>query len=439
MSKSAYIHTLGCQMNKLDSQLLMGALKAQGYTQVHDPSEADVILFNTCAVRQHAEDRAYSCVGALKTLKEAKPALVIAVVGCMAQKDQQAIFKRLPHVDVVCGTRELLRLPELIEEARNGHPGHILAVSTERAFRFRRDVSCRLNPLQAYVSVMRGCDNACSYCVVPYVRGGAVSRAPTKVLEEVQALADDGVVEVILLGQDVNAYGKDLLPRGQSLADLLEVVNEVEGIARIRFLTCHPVDMTEETLRAVARLSKVCESLHMPAQSGSDSILARMRRGYTCQEYLDKVARARELMPAVTMVSDFIVGFPGEAETDFAQTVRLMQEVRFRNAYIFKYSPRPHTEAAGWDDDVPLAVKKQRNNELLALQKRISIEDTQAWIGSEVEVLVEGHSKIDPQKLRGRTRGEQVVVFAGSSSLAGRLLRVKITRASALTLFAEVV
>ncbi len=436
--RKVYIETFGCQMNKLDSQLVLGALKEHGYARTNDLKQADVILYNTCSVRQHAEDRAYSRAGALGRLKSRNPDLIIGIIGCMAQKDKEAIFRRLPHVDIVCGTRELLRVPELIAELVGRCRQKLLAVAADAPFRFQRDAACRTSPYQAYVSVMRGCDNSCSYCIVPQVRGRAVSREPRDIVEEVKALADAGVVEVTLLGQNVNAYGIDLNGAGVNLASLFEELERVAGIRRIRFLTSHPASMSGEILQAVGGLSKVCECLHMPAQSGSSRVLAKMRRGYTKEQYLERVEKARELIPGVTIVTDFIVGFPGETEEDFRHTASLVEEVRFKNSYIFKYSPRPHTQAAGWEDDVPVVVKKRRNNELLALQHWVSLEDNRKLVGEEFEVLVEGRSKTDADRLCGRTRGEHIAIFAGGSSLAGKSVTVKVTSASSLSLFAEI-
>ncbi|MCK6466982.1 MAG: tRNA (N6-isopentenyl adenosine(37)-C2)-methylthiotransferase MiaB [Candidatus Brocadia sinica] len=433
--KTVFFETFGCQMNKLDAELSLGLLQEEGYRIVDKADEADVILFNTCSVRQHAEDKVYSHLGALKKLKKRHPEIIVGVLGCMAQKDGEAIFKRMPHVDLVCGTRMFSRLPELLLSIRN-HGSHVLAIDEDQIVNVKRAVAYRANMYQAFITVMRGCDNFCSYCIVPYVRGREISRTIADVKEEAQALVSNGCKEVTLLGQNINSYGKGL-SGNVTLGDLLSELNDLDGLERIRFVTSHPADMSRDLIRTMSRLGKVCEHLHMPAQSGSDQILQRMRRGYTAGYYCDLISYARELIPHIAVASDFIVGFPGETDEDFQETVQLMEDIRFQNCFIFKYSPRTGTQAAGLEDDVTDEVKRARNLKLLELQKGISLEENQKMIGKKVQVLVEGASKSDSNKLSGRTRQNHIVIFNGSADLVGRLIDVMVHEVTDLALYGK--
>lgn len=433
--KSVFFETFGCQMNKLDAELSLGLLQEEGYKIVDKIDEADVILFNTCSVRQHAEDKVYSHLGALKTLKKEHPEVIVGVLGCMAQKDGEGIFKRMPHVDLVCGTRMFSQLPELILKIRN-HGSHILAIDEDQIINIKRAVTYRPNINQSFVTIIRGCDTFCSYCIVPYVRGREISRTIGDIKEEVQALILNGCKEVTLLGQNINSYGKDL-PGSVTLGDLLSELNGLDGLDRIKFVTSHPADVTREFIRTISCLEKVCKHLHMPAQSGSDQMLRGMRRGYTSGYYRELIHFARELIPQLTVVSDFIVGFPGETEEDFQETVRLMEDIRFQNCFIFKYSPRTGTKASELKDDIPDEVKRSRNLMLLGLQKRISLEENRKMIGNQVQVLVEGTSKSDPNRVSGRTRQNHIVVFNSSLNLVGKLVDVVIHEVTDLTLYGE--
>ena len=433
--KTVFFETFGCQMNKLDAELSLGLLQEDGYKIVDKVDEADVILFNTCSVRQHAEDKVYSYLGALKTLKKRHPEVIVGVLGCMAQKDGESIFKRMPHVDLVCGTRMFSHLPELLLKIKN-HGSHVLAIDENQVVNVKRAVTYRPNIYQAYVTVMRGCDNYCSYCIVPYVRGREISRTIADIKAEVQALVSNGCKEITLLGQNINSYGKNL-SENITLGDLLTELNELEGLERIRYVTSHPKDMSKELIRTMSRLEKVCEHLHMPAQSGSDRVLKKMHRGYTCSDYRVLISYAREQIPSITVASDFIVGFPGETEEDFQETVKLMEEIRFQNCFIFKYSTRTGTKASELEDNVPDEIKRERNLKLLDIQKRISLEENNKMIGRKVQVLVEGASKSDANRLSGRTRQNYIVVFNGSQDLIGRLVDITINDVTDLTLFGE--
>ena len=432
---TVFVRAYGCQMNKLDAELILSALGQAGYEPTADERCADVILFCTCSVRRHAEERVFSNVGVLKHLKRRRPEAVIGILGCMAQRDPKEILRRAPHVDIVCGTRAFPRIAEFVESARRGE-GPIVAKDEDLVDMPARELSLRPSRSQAFVSVMRGCDNFCAYCIVPYVRGREVSRPMDDIDAEVRRLVDDGAREVTLLGQNVNSYGKSF-GRKAALADLLARLDAVDGLDRLRFVTSHPKDMARPILEAMGSLESVCESLHMPAQSGSDRVLRAMRRGYTGSQYRDLVAEARELVPGLTVASDFIVGFPGETDEDFEATAALLRDMRFLNCFVFKYSTRPGTKAAQLPDDVPLAEKKRRNSALLDIQEAVSFAGNRAMVGSDVEVLVEGPSKKDPGRLVGRTRGRRIVHFPGPATLEGRLVHVRVRDATPLSLSGE--
>ncbi len=429
------IVTFGCQMNRLDSQVLRGELARAGFALTDEPDRADAVLYNTCSVRRHAEDKVFSHLGALRRRAEADPRFVLGVIGCMAQRLGDEIVKRFPFVSLACGTGALLRVPGHLSRVREGDRP-VVDLDLGEPLRFERSCSMRQSGHGAYVSVMRGCDNFCAYCVVPYVRGREVSRPPADVLAEVERLAADGVREVTLLGQNVNSYGKGL-DEPADLADLLALVNGVDGLERIRFLTSHPKDMSDRILDAVAGCKGVCEHLHVPAQSGSDAVLARMNRGYTAADYREMVERARARITGAELASDFIVGFPGETDADFEQTLRLLREVRFQQSFMFKYSPREETRAARWPDDVPDDVKRERHRILLEAQQEVDAERRASMVGRTVEVLVDGVSRKDPGKLSGRTRGNDIVAFPAPPGLAGELCGVRIVGSTPLTLFGE--
>ncbi len=460
MAKQLYIETVGCQMNMLDSELVVASLRKAGYTLVETPAKADTILFNTCSVRQHAEDKIYSALGRLKHAKKHNPNKIIGVLGCMAQKDQRLIFERAPYVDLIVGPGQLHQIPELIEKIGAG-AGPQMEVSLDRKAGTRgeieqsfesydplRDPAMRPTPFQAFVRIMIGCDKFCTYCIVPSVRGPEQSRPAAHILAEARQLAEEGCREITLLGQTVDSYRNAADGRTWRLSDLLAALQEIEGLERIKFVTNYPKDMTDDLLSAVHELGKVSPYLHVPAQSGSNRILQRMKRGYTVEDYREMLARIRERVPEAAVTSDFIVGFSGDTEEDFDQTIDLVRESRFKNSFIFKYSERPGTKGASvYPDDVAQDVKKRRNNELLAIQNAISEEDNQPLIGRQVEVLVEGPSKNarrqadggDVLQLVGRTHCDRIVVFDGNARQIGRLLDVAIYDANSFTLFGSVV
>ncbi len=456
MSKRFHIETVGCQMNVLDSELVASSLLAAGYERAEHRRGADVILFNTCSVRQHAEDKIYSALGRLKHVKDRHPEKVIGVLGCMAQKDRQLILKRAPHVDLVVGPGQIGQLPLLLDQVAGRREPRV-EVSLDRGQGSRRNVQesfqpydpsrsarARDLPHQAMVRIMFGCDKFCTYCIVPSVRGPEQSRPVDEIEAEVRQLADQGCIEVTLLGQTVNSFRGTAGGRTLRLADLLERLQQVEGIRRIKFVTNYPRQMTDDLLQAVRDLEKVSPYLHIPAQSGSNTVLRRMKRGYTVEAYGEMLQRIRQTVPDAAVTSDFIVGFCGETEEDFRKTVDLVRQGRFKNSFIFKYSARPGTKAARlYADDVPDEVKRRRNNELLKIQNAVSRELNEPFVGRRVEVLVEGPSKAarkqqsgGPQvQLTGRTPCDRIVVFEGPGHLAGRILPVRIEEANSFTLF----
>ena len=434
MPGNVFIETFGCQMNTADSEQILGRLGQAGWSAVETPEAADLVVFNTCSVRDHAEAKIRSRLGVLREQKRNQPGLKIAIAGCMAQREQGELLKKWPHVDVVVGTDQFARLPELVE--RLDVTGRIAATDFGDWEDDHGANAVREPGVNAYVPVMRGCNYNCTYCVVPFTRGREKSRQPAAVEDEVRRLVDQGFRQITLLGQTVDAYGKTL-GDGSNLAGLLRRLHAIDGLLRLRFVTSHPKDITDELLDTIAELPKVAKHLHVPAQAGSDRILRLMGRRYGRDEYLRFVERARNRIPGVELLSDFIVGFPSETDEDFQQTVALMQQVRFAGAYVFTYSVRPGTPAVRLPDDVPEAVKKERCNRLLSLQLEHQDEQHRALHGRTVELLVEGASKTDDAMLHGRTIGNRNVVFPARPGLIGTLHRVTITRSTPLTLFAE--
>jgi tRNA-2-methylthio-N6-dimethylallyladenosine synthase len=434
--KRAVVITYGCQMNKYESERMAGILVGLGYEITGQTRGADLILLNTCSIRDKAEQKVYSQLGQLKWLKRDNPDLIVGVCGCVAQQEGENILQRAPYVDLVFGPQNIPKLPALLTGIQTRrHQLSDLADNPlwdEQLFPIQRD-----NPCQAWVTVMQGCDKFCTFCVVPYTRGREQSRPTAAIVHEVQALADQGYKEVTLLGQNIDSYGKRS-PEGKDLADLLEMLNPIHGIERIRFITSHPRDFSEKLMKTVGTLDKVCEYIHLPVQSGSSVTLRRMHRGYTRDDYLVQVERLRALVPDVALSTDLIVGFPGESDDDFAQTVQLVQAVEFDSMYLFKYSPRPGTRAATFDDQVSEAVKSERFTALLAVQEAIQLCRNRARIGRCEEVLVEGPSKKGSVQLTGRTRQNRPVNFVGHPSLTGSLVTVRIEQGGAHSLEGKV-
>jgi tRNA-2-methylthio-N6-dimethylallyladenosine synthase len=425
MPKSYFITTYGCQMNEHDSERMAGMLEADGYVKAAAPDAADVVLFNTCCIREKADTRLYGNLGHVKAIKDRRPDMKIVVGGCLAQKDRSAIQQRAPYVDVVLGTHNLASLPRLLKRSSEGPAFEIL----EQTETFPSALPARRSsPWHAWVSISIGCNNSCTFCIVPAVRGREVSRRLGEIVAEVEGLVADGVVEVTLLGQNVNSYGRDL--DGTPLfAQLLRALDQIQDLERVRFTSPHPKDFREDCVSAMAESRVVCEHIHLPVQAGSDRVLRSMKRAYSRSRYLDKVRMIREAIPDVAITTDIIVGFPGETEQDFAETLSLVEQVRYDAAYTFQYSPRPMTEAEKMDGHLPKEVVQERYERLTELQDRISLERNRAVVGRTEELLVEGVSKKDPARLTGRTRSNKLVHFLGDDLPEGSLCRVEVTDA----------
>ncbi|MBI4717907.1 MAG: tRNA (N6-isopentenyl adenosine(37)-C2)-methylthiotransferase MiaB [Planctomycetes bacterium] len=472
--KTVYLETMGCQMNVLDSELVLGQLRALGYEPTTDMRGADVVLINTCSVRDHAEQKVLSRLGSLRQPTQRRSDMVIGVIGCMAERDPDGIFAKMPHVDLVCGPGELNKVPALIDEVRGQRTRAIaLAQSLSRrstplaraleydsveALDLSREPAPGESVLQSYIRVQRGCDKFCTFCVVPFTRGPERSRPAAVIIDEARMLADRGAKEITLLGQTVNSYVTQENGRPVRFAELLERVSAVPGIERVRFVTSYPGDFTEDIFEVMRDCPKVCEYLHLPVQSGSDTVLGRMRRQYSAARYIELLDQAREYIPEVRIASDFIVGFCGETEEEHQASLALVERCRFKNIFVFKYSERPGTVAARRHrDDVPEPVKRRRNRELLELQASLAIAANQRMAGRTVEVLVEGYSKAalkaqeaeqtrgeevswrPSDQLVGRTRGDEIVVFKGEAAHLGTFAQVRITAATALTLHGTLV
>jgi tRNA-2-methylthio-N6-dimethylallyladenosine synthase len=422
-----YLTTYGCQMNEYDSERVAGLLKRSGYELTEEPGEADMVLLNTCAIREKAEDKVFSRLGQLSALKRQRPDLLIGVMGCMAQLWQGKIFDRAPQVDLVFGSAAVARVGELIERAR-ATGGPVLETGEAPLVKITAKPE-RPGQLKAFVTVMEGCQKFCTFCVVPMTRGRERSHPPEAILAEVRELAASGVREVTLLGQTVNAYGRDLSP-ATDLAALLELIDTVEGIERIRFTTSNPYNLTPRLIRAIRDVPKVVEYLHLPLQSGSDRVLARMNRGYTAARYLELIDELKDTVPGIALSTDLIVGFPGETDEDFERTVDVVERVRYDNVFAFRYSRRPGTPASDMPDQVPDEVKARRNARILEVATRVGAERSRALESRVLPVLVDGTSRKDPGEVTGRTRCNRVVNFdAHGRDLLGMVVSVLVTRA----------
>ena len=438
IGKKAHVVTFGCQQNEADSERLAGMAEAMGYTVTDNIENADLIIINTCAVREHAELKALSITGQFKHLKEKNPSLVIAIGGCMVSQEHRKddVKYKYPYVNFIFGTSMLYRFPE-----------ELYTCLTEKKRRFWLDTDDegniteglpvrRESSFKAYVSIMYGCNNFCSYCIVPYVRGRERSRRKEDILSEIEALAKCGYKEITLLGQNVNSYGKDLY-KSYNFAALLSDVCKIEGDFIVRFMTSHPKDASKELIDVMAENEKIAKHLHLPVQSGSDRILGKMNRRYTTDKYLELLSYAKEKMPDLTVTTDIIVGFPSETEEDFLGTLEVMRKVEYDNIYSFVYSKRVGTPAASMDEQIPDKIKKERMSRLLALATEICSKKNSEYENKTIKVLVEGVSKTDENKLTGRSESNRLVHFEGDSSLIGSLVSVKITKAEAHALFGE--
>ena len=436
-TKKLAVVTYGCQMNKYDSERIVGLLQQADYELTDDVRQANLVLVNTCSVREKADQKFYSELGRLKRLKQQRADMLIGVCGCIPQRARGEILERAPYVDLVFGTLNVSRVLDLVRQVEAADEP-VMEITDKvldddlGALPVSRD-----SHVTAFVSVMHGCNKRCSFCVVPNTRGPQVSRPLSVVLDEVRGLAQAGYKEVTLLGQNVNAYGVDLRPRRLDFADLLAAVNDIDGIERLRFVTSHPLDFTQRLSDAMGALPKVCEALHLPFQAGADRILKLMRRGYTAEGYRELIARIRQAVPQIALSTDVIVGFPGETEEEFLETRRMLEFVRFDSIFLFNYSERPGTVAPGLPAQVSQEAKQRRFDGLMQMQKRISLAANLPYEGQTYEVLVEGPSKKDPAKLTGRTRTNKIINFHGDPTLIGTLVPMYVTRAGLYALEGE--
>lgn len=437
--KKLYIQTYGCQMNLYDSERIAQVMGRMGYVATEQIDSADLIILNTCSVRDRAEQKVYSALGRWRELKEQRQEVIIGVGGCVAQQEGETLLQRAPHLDLVFGTHNIHKLPQMVEQVLTLRSRPLVETAFYRDPSYMEDPEGRaqVQGAKAFVTIMQGCDKVCSFCIVPHVRGREVSRPSAKIIDEIRALAQQGVKEVMLLGQNVNSYGKTS-PGEISFAELLSRVNEIEGLERIRFTTSHPQDLSPELIEAFATLDKLCEHLHLPVQSGSDSVLARMRRGYTRSEYLRRIRQLKSRCPDVSLSTDIIVGFPGESDDDFTNTLELLRQLEYDEIFSFMYSPRTHTVSAKlYEDDVPEEVKKVRLQRLLNLQHGIALGNNRKKIGSVEEILVDGNSKLKSGQIMGRTRTNRIVNVMGANVLIGSTIPVRITGATANSLIGE--
>jgi tRNA-2-methylthio-N6-dimethylallyladenosine synthase len=427
-TKKLYIQTFGCQMNVQDSEKMAALLLNSGYETTDDPERADLIIVNTCSIREKAAQKIFSQLGRYRAVKDQNAKLIIGVGGCLAQQLGERLFRRVPYLDLVFGTHQIHRLPEMIYALEQERSRKVETAFCERVRSLDIMAQPTAGAINTFVTIMQGCNNCCSYCVVPRLRGREESRRLSEIIREIETLARQGIREVTLLGQNVNSYGQTQ-GEGSDFADLIRAIGEIPGIERIRFTTSHPKDLSPKLIACFGTVSALCEHIHLPVQSGSDRVLGRMNRGYTAEGYREKVAALREACPEISITSDVIVGFPGEEERDFQETLELMQKVRFDNLFSFQYSEREGTAAAGMDHAVCGSVKRERLQILQALQADYTLEKNKARLGRTEAVLVEGLSKNECKEMTGRTRGNRIVNFLGTPRLIGKTVAVRITRA----------
>jgi tRNA-2-methylthio-N6-dimethylallyladenosine synthase len=426
LPRKVFIKTYGCQMNVYDTEKMVDLLYGCNYQITSDIKQADLILLNTCSIREKPEHKIYSILGRLKKLKDKNPDLILGVGGCVAQQEGEKLFEKSPHLDLVFGTHSINKLPNLLKEIEE-KKAKVCEINMSENGYLDEGVSCYSSQkVSSYVSIIRGCNNFCSFCIVPYVRGRERSRPREEILEEVKHLSQSGVKEVVLLGQNVNSYGNDLGVTG-GFPRLLASINDIKGVERIRFITSHPKDLSDDLIRCFKKLDKVCKHIHLPVQSGSNKILKLMNRHYTRDDYLEKVYKLRRVCPAIGITSDMIVGFPQETQRDFDDTLELMKEVKFDDLFSFQYSDRPMTHASRFNDKIPSDVKRERLRILQEAQNGYSLEKNQAVLHKIEEVLVEGVSKKDPHCMTGKTGANKTVNFAGGDNLRGMLVSVKIS------------
>jgi tRNA-2-methylthio-N6-dimethylallyladenosine synthase len=437
--KKLYLQTYGCQMNQYDSERIAQVMGRMDYERTDRIESADLVLLNTCSVRDKAEQKVYSALGRWKELKKQREDVIIGVGGCVAQQEGANLLRRVPHLDLVFGTHNIHKLPAIVERVQASRSRAVeIAFYRDPSYMEDPDGRIHVEGAKAFVTIMQGCNKVCSFCIVPHVRGREVSRPSAKIIAEVASLAAQGVKEVMLLGQNVNSYGKT--QTGElSFAELLKCINAIKGLERIRFTTSHPQDLSPALIEAFATLDKLCEHLHLPVQSGADSVLLRMRRGYTRDEYLARIERLRNRCPNVALSTDIIVGFPDETDAEFADTLEMLKQVGYDEIYSFVYSPRPQTVSAKiYDDNVNDEIKKDRLKEVQNLQREISLKKNRERIGKLEEILVDGKSRLNGQMM-GRTRSNRIVNLTGEETLVGCLLSVRIVGATANSLLGEIV
>ena len=426
-------------MNVYDSDRIAQILAAREYRQVQDPLEADLIFVNTCSVREKPEQKVYSMLGRMRALKKRNPKVILGVGGCMAQQEGKRLLEQIPYLDFALGTKEIQRLPEILDQVEFFGRRKVATALHGRIDPYE---SLALSPSprspSAFVSIMQGCDNFCTFCVVPYVRGREVSRSSRDILEEIKILCAHGVREVTLLGQNVNSYGKRRAGE-MGFVELLETIQGIQGLERIRFTTSHPQDLSESLMQAFGRISKLCEHIHLPLQSGSNRILKRMNRGYTKEEFIGKIACLRQACPEIRITSDLIVGFPGEKDGDFQNTLEAIETLQFDDIFSFCYSDRPFARASSFEEKVPQELSRKRLMQLQTVQGEITRRRNQQWVGKEVEVLVEGLTKIDPGEKTGRSRANQIVNFPGKGIETGALVWLRMQKANAHSFRGEVI
>ncbi|MDO9230732.1 MAG: tRNA (N6-isopentenyl adenosine(37)-C2)-methylthiotransferase MiaB [Syntrophales bacterium] len=435
--KKLYIQTFGCQMNVQDAQKMAVLLEESGYGTTDDPEQADLILVNTCSIREKAAQKIYSQLGRFRELKERNPRLLIGVGGCLAQQWGDRFFRRVPYLDLVVGTHQIHRLPEMVGELERAGGRIVETGFCDRVGSLDIPAQPAAGAVSTFVTIMQGCNNFCAYCVVPHLRGREQSRPLPEILREIETLTAQGIREVTLLGQNVNSYGQTL-PGETDFTQLISAIGKVPGIGRIRFTTSHPKDLSPRLIACFGEIASLCEHIHLPVQSGSDRVLRRMNRGYTAEAYREKVAELRRVCPEISITSDVIVGFPGEEEEDFQQTLELMREIRFDNLFSFHYSEREGTAAVGMDRPVCEGVKRERLRALQALQAAHTLEKNRACVGRWESVLVEGQNRNGCEEMTGRTRGNRIVHFPGRTGLIGKTVSVRIGEAFAHSLRGEV-
>lgn len=437
--RDKYLHiiTYGCQMNKHDSQKITSLLAHYNYTSTSDAEKADLIILNTCCIREKAEHKVYSELGRLKKFKDLNPRLIIGIGGCVAQQEGERLLKHASHLDLVFGTHQIHRIPQFIARTEQGERFAQTSFSGNGEYLNLNSHPVEKGSVKSFATIMQGCNNFCSFCVVPHVRGREVSRPSNQILQEIESLFRQGVKEITLLGQNVNSYGKDLSVE-LSFPELISEINDIKGIERIRFVTSHPKDFSDELIASFAGLEKLCEHIHLPVQSGSNSVLKSMNRKYTREDYLEKIEKLREAKSAISITSDIIVGFPGESEKDFQDTLALLEKVEFDNLFSFKYSIRSNTKAAFLPNQVSEEIKDERLKMLHNIQAQYTLNKNKMLEGNVEKVLVEGVSKNHLERMTGRTRSNRVVNFEGNSDLRGRLVPIRIKKGFQNSLYGEI-